>query len=329
MSDKNADPVDMVAIARENALADALLSRPGMLKVIAPAKVNLFLSIGGTRNDGMHEALNVMHTVMLHDVVFVRCQPASIGSGRSISVACMGRDGVEPPAIEPEQNIAYRAAAQLAEACGRGADESVEIVIEKHIPHQAGLGGGSSDAAATLAGLAHLWGLAPDDEAVLDVARTLGSDVPFFLHGGCALFEGAGERFAKSIEPRRGSLVIVKPSTGLSTAAVYRAFDEKPYVIGKSTVAEAVRAEQAGGVPLENGLAAAAERLMPELGRIRTWLEAQDGVLSALLCGSGSSTFALCTDFATASGVAAQARAQGWWARATSFTSARATPIPS
>ena len=328
MSRQGNDPIDMVAIARENALADALLSRPGTIKVIAPAKVNLALSVGDVRSDGMHEVSNVLHAVMLHDVVFMRSLPAEPGSGLSIAVSCIGRDGVEAPVLAPESNIAYRAVERFAEASGRAEDEKIEIVIEKHIPYQAGLGGGSSDAAATLAGLVQLWDLPRDAEVVDTVARSLGSDVPFFLRGGCALFDGVGERFVRALAPARESLVIVKPEGGLSTAAVYAEHDRDPRALDDAIVDAVCAADRAQDVPLANNLAVAAERLMPELACVRSWLEAQAGVRAALLCGSGSSTFAVCDDFATASSIAARAQAKRWWARATSFTAARACPIP-
>lgn len=325
---ENGELIDMVAIARENALADAMLTRPGMRKVIAPAKVNLFLGIGDKLDTGYHEVTNVMHAVMLHDTVYVRSVPAKAGSGLSITVVCTGKDGVEPPDVDPERNIAYRAAAAFAEELGRTEDETIEIVIEKRIPHEAGLGGGSSDAAATIAGLCDVWGVGVDDPAAVAAARSVGSDVPFFLHGGCALFDGAGEVFANALEPRRESIVIVKPDAGLSTAEVYAEFDKEPSPIPEVVHASVRAAASAHDVPLMNSLAAPAERLMPELAAVRSWLEGVEGAGEALLCGSGSSTFAVCDDFATACAVAAKAQARGWWARATTFSSARASVIP-
>ena len=321
--------VDMVELARENALADALLSRPGMIKVVAPAKVNLHLGVGQRRDDGFHDVVNVLHAVMLHDVVYVRSVAADEGSGRAISVVCTGAGGVTAPDIAPEQNIAYRAVEQLAEALGRSEDEQIEVFIEKRIPYQAGLGGGSSDAAATLVGMAQVWGIASDHPAIEQVARALGSDVAFFLKGGCALFDGAGERFVRSIAPRRDSIVIIKPEQGLSTADVYRTFDEQSTAVRSDAAsAAALVADAAEEVPLENDLAAAAEHVMPELAEVRSWLAEQEGVGASMLCGSGSSSFALCDDFATACAVCAKAQARGWWARATSLSAARASVIP-
>ena len=320
--------VDMVAIARENALADAMLSRPGMVKVVAPAKVNLFLNVGEVRDDGYHGVENILHAVMLHDIVYVRTVPGDQGQGLRIAIMCSGRDGVEAPDIAPEDNIAHRAVTALAEAIGRAQDETVEVAIVKRIPHQAGLGGGSSDAAATLAGLAHVWGVDLNDPAIERTARRLGKDVAFFLRGGCALYDEAGEAFVRTLAPRHESVVLVRPEGGLSTAAVYREFDCAPYPIDPDLRSRAIGADDAASVPFANNLAPAAERLMPELERVRTWLESQDGVTEALLCGSGSTTFGVCDDFATACAVAAKAGAQGWWARATSFSGIRSSVVP-
>lgn len=320
--------VDMVALARENALADAMLTKPGMRKVIAPAKVNLYLGIGERMDAGFHAVENVLHAVMLHDIVYVRAVPGDAGQGLRIAVVCAGKGDVAAPQIAPEDNIAYRATQLLAERLGRNADETVEIAIEKHVPHQAGLGGGSSDAAAVLVGLADAWGIDEGDPALVSVAHELGSDVAFFLQGGCALFDGRGESFVRSLAPRRESIVIVKPDAGLSTAAVYAEHDAHPVSVDAADRERMSAAQSASEVPFVNNLAFAAERLMPELETVRTWLEGQDGVESALLCGSGSSTFALCTDFSTASAVAAKAQANGWWARATSLSSVRASVIP-
>lgn len=321
--------VDMVALARETALADAMLSRPGMRKLIAPAKVNLHLAIGARRENGYHDAENVLHAVMLHDTVYVRSVPAAPGAGLDVAVVCMGKDGVEAPVLAPEDNIVYRATKLLAGNLGRTADETVEIVVEKRIPHQAGLGGGSSDAAAVLVGLADIWGCSIDDSAVVDAAKALGVDVAFFLKGGCALFDGTGENYVASFAPRKDSIVIVKPEGGLSTAAVYKEFDAVPGSIDAAASARIRAVADARDIELSNDLAAPAERLAPELGRIRTWLEEQPGVEKALLCGSGSSTFAVCTSFSDACAVASAAQARGLWARATSFSNVRACKIPS
>ena len=315
----------------------------GWLKVIAPAKVNLLLSIGERRPDGYHEATSIMHALTLHDTVFLRCAPDARTGGREVCVEkaqrktpaplrapavsqirmVAGDPSIELPDLAPDDNIAAKAVARLAQAIG-GVRTPLEIRIEKNIPVQAGLGGGSSNAAAALVGAACLWGVPSDDPRIEEIARGLGADVAFFLHGGCAILEGAGDEFSRALAPSRQAIALVKPAGGVNTADAYRAFDKDPSPAPASLVAQVADARTAQDVPLFNNLAPAAESLMPELAEIRTWLEAQPQVSAALLCGSGAATFALCDDLAAAMQVATAARARGWWSRATSFSPARA-----
>lgn len=120
-------------------------------------------------------------------------------------------------AVPAADNLAFKAADRLSRAVGRDLPEAIQLRIEKHIPAQGGLGGGSSNAAAVLVGLAKAWGLAADDERVADVARSLGADVAFFLHGGCALLGGVGEVLQRRLETSRRSVVLVKPAEGVCT----------------------------------------------------------------------------------------------------------------
>ena len=300
----------------------------GWIKVIAPAKVNLHLAIGAKRADGYHDAISIMHALSLHDTVYVRALPASEQADTDVRIRMVGCGDVEAPAVEPDKNIAVRAARALrAAVIEQRADAplcAVDIRIEKNIPAQAGLGGGSTDAAAVLVGLAKLWQVELDTQALAEIARTLGADVPFFLHGGCVYLDGAGDCFHHALDPRHDSVVLVKPADGVSTAAAYAAFDEQPTFVAAHD-AEAVRAIlDAAQISLFNNLAPAAERLMPELAQIRCWLEGLPGVRGALLCGSGSTTFAPCDSFENACQAAAQARAHGYWARTTAFSAIRA-----
>lgn len=248
-------------------------------------------------------------------------------------VTCWGSAGVEAPDIPSEQNIVSAAVAQLArelqlEGEAGASIQPVEVRVEKFIPHQAGLGGGSSDAAAALLGAAHLWGVPADHPAIERAACKLGSDVAFFLHGGCARLGGTGEVFEGAIAPRRDNIVLIKPAEGLSTASVYRAFDEQPCFAAADFAEQAARAQEAADVPLFNNLAEPAERLMPLLADLRVWAQAQPGVSDVLLCGSGSTTFAICESFAAASALATEAKLKGWWARATTLSAARAAMVP-
>ncbi|WP_241157242.1 4-(cytidine 5'-diphospho)-2-C-methyl-D-erythritol kinase [Adlercreutzia sp. ZJ242] len=342
--------VDMLAIARDAQWSADTFLGAGSIKLVSPAKVNLFLGVGARRPDGYHDVVNVMHAVALHDVMYVRCAPADGeafedmegkdhlavgGSERNVLVSIDLTDktasaGSKPLRIPARENIIFKAIDALACALGRTQREQVSVRLEKNIPHEGGLGGGSSNAATALVAMACLWGLAPDDAAVAGVARSLGADVAFFLHGGCALFTGAGEVLDHALSPRKDPVVLVKPPAGVSTAAAYHAFDEDPQLVPVRLSEQALAAASAAEVPLVNNLAPVSEGLSPELAEVRAWLEAQPGVRAGevLLCGSGATTFAVTEDFAAACAVAAAAKARGWWARATTFSSLRSAKLP-
>ena len=320
-------PVDLIAAARAAQLAAAPFKEPGAIKLIAPAKVNLFLDIGKRRADGYHEALSIMHALTLRDVLHMGVTPQGT-EGLKIDLTCIARGGLPPLDVPTERNIVSKAVRALARRIGRDAAEVVTIRLEKHIPSEAGLGGGSSDAAAALVGAAHLWGLASGDPRIEEVARDLGADVAFFLHGGCACFDGVGDTFMHELEPMGSYAVLVKPEVGVSTAEAYRAFDAHPAHIADADRAEALAAHRACDVPLRNNLASASESLVPLLAEVRAWMETQDGVDCALMSGSGSAVFAPCQSFQDASRIAAEAHVRGWWARATMFGSVCAAIVP-
>ncbi|WP_241156612.1 MULTISPECIES: 4-(cytidine 5'-diphospho)-2-C-methyl-D-erythritol kinase [unclassified Adlercreutzia] len=345
-----APKVDMLAIARDAQWSADTFLGAGSIKLVSPAKVNLFLGVGARRSDGYHDVTNVMHAVTLHDVMYVRCAPAGAeafegaegkdhlavgGPGQNVLVSIDLADkaaaaGLKPLRIPARENIIFKAIDALACALGRTQREQVSVRVEKNIPHEGGLGGGSSNAATALVAMAGFWGLASDDDTVAGVARSLGADVAFFLYGGCALFTGAGEVFGRALSPRKDSVVLVKPPAGVSTAAAYRAFDESPQLVSARLSEQALAAAGAAEVPLVNNLAPVSEQLSPELAEVRAWLEAQPGVRAGevLLCGSGATTFAVMKDFAAACAVAAAAQARGWWARATTFSSLRSAKLP-
>lgn len=314
--------------------------------VFSPAKVNLHLAIGPRRPDGYHGATSVMQALSLHDTLTVRCESAAPGAGLSVNVTTQVFEGVPELDIPSESNIAHKAVERLARALGRTADEHVEIVIEKHIPHAAGLGGGSSNAAAVLLGACRLWNVDPKAPEVLAVATDLGADVPFFLHGGCVVLGDRGDVLERALAPLQGTLVLVRPNKGVSTAAAYQAFDQlqeqmaqaaAPLAFAREvagqTAACAARletAQRAEDLTLFNNLAPASEAVLPELAQLRTWLAAQPGVACdartgqprVLLSGSGSATFAIMESADSAKkacDLVAAAKLQGWWARSCSF----------
>ena len=298
----------------------------GWLKLVAPAKVNLHLAIGARRPDGYHDAVTIMHALNLHDVVYMRKRlpdADDAGAPNAPVVRMVPCGDVDVPDIAPADNIASKAILALARRLGRD-DAAVEVRIEKNIPVQGGLGGGSSDAAAVLVGAAQLWGVGAADPAIEQTAQELGSDVAFFLRGGCSCYEGTGEVFVRALEPSKRCVALVKPAGGVSTAEAYRTFDDNPLPVAADVAENARLVRRGQDVRLFNNLAPASELLMPQLGDIRMWLAAQDGVEDVLLCGSGATTFAVCADFAVACKVVADARKRGFWARSTSFGSARA-----
>ncbi len=306
----------------------------GTVKVVAPAKVNLYLGIGDRRPDGYHDVETVMHALALHDLVTVSVHPAAPGTGLAVAVTVAERGGVAPLDVAPQDNIAYKAAHRLADAFGRCADEEVRIAIDKSIPHGAGLGGGSADAAAVIVGLCALWGEDPAGDAAVRVAGSLGADVAFFLYGGCARMSGSGESLEARLGPGKSTLVLVRPDQGVSTAAAYRAFDEAPVAIPSARRSAMLSAACAQEVPLVNNLAPAAAALLPELERIREWLAGCDGVEHdaegnpcVLLCGSGSTTFAVCEGFDAAYRICAEARNRGFWSRTTNLSGIRAAVL--
>ena len=161
----------------------------------AYAKVNLTLEILGKRRDGYHDLASVMQTVNLFDTV-------TVSEADSIIVDC---DGLE---IDTEMNLATKAASVLKNRTG--IRSGAKILIKKRIPVSAGLGGGSSDAAATLRGLNQIWKLGLSVDELADIAASVGSDVPFLLRGGTALVRGRGEEVRQIAPAKISSFLIVK-----------------------------------------------------------------------------------------------------------------------
>ena len=143
-------------------------------------------------------------------------------------------------------------------------------------------------------GAAHLWGVPDDDPRIEEAARSLGADVAFFLHGGCACFTGVGDAFDHALAPMNGNVVLVKPEGGVSTAAAYRAFDEHPTAISEDDREAALEAQRAADVPLRNNLVPVSEHLLPALVDIRLWASERADVQRVLMSGSGSAVFMQC-----------------------------------
>ncbi len=275
------------------------------LSLAAPAKINLGLQVLGRRADGYHEVVTVLQAIDLTDTVHI-AEHDRIEGGTTLA------------GLTPERDLAVRAARRLHARLrpGRGA----YLRVDKHIPAAAGLGGGSSDAAAVLLGLDALWRSHAGAAVVTGVARTLGADVPFFLNGGTALATGRGDEIQQLAAAPEFWVVLAKPDTAIATADVYAQLDPKEWSDGAETLRLAAAVAH-NRLPLEllrNDLLAAATRLAPEIGDVLAALRSH-GAEAALLAGSGPTCFGLHRTERAARRCAEALAQTGLWTSATRF----------
>lgn len=285
------------ALSKRSAVARRLV-------LSAAAKINLVLEVLGRRSDGYHEIATVLQAVDLSDRLVLE-----------------DADGLELRATAPDvptdgTNLVLRAERALAEAAG--VDRGVRITLDKRIPVAAGLGGGSTDAAATLVGLNRLWGLRWPAARLAEVAVTLGMDVPFFLRGGVALGTGRGEQ----LEPLPGgalALVLVHPRAGASTATMYEGVTPSMYSDGSRArdMAAALRSRRPAKVAasLYNGLERVAAQAHGQVAQMHAALLAA-GALGAAMSGSGLTVFGVARSFDHARQLRARVARASWacWA---------------
>lgn len=297
------------------------LPMKNVTKIISPAKVNLVLAVGEKQESGFHEVQTIMHSLALHDTLSMRrFDDEGSGEGLHIMLKCESSFTIDPLTIKAEENIAYKAVQQLACALGRTQDETIEMVLSKVIPAEAGLGGGSSNAAAALVGAATLWGVGVEDERVQQVASQLGADVAFFLKGGCARLSGKGDVFETALAPRSGFVLLVRPDAGVSTAKAYAAFDEAPVFPGEAYLSSLSGLEGAADIALYNNLTDAACAVTPVVDEVLSWARAAVGEENVVLCGSGSAVCCIFDSYQAACDASVEARKHEWWTRVTSFS---------
>ena len=258
-------------------MSRALVLRPS-------AKVNLTLRVGPRRDDGYHGVQTLMQSIGLADTLTVSGRPGPFG--------LLSRS---PGVPTDRTNLVWRAAELLWRDLGRPGDpRDAHIKLEKQIPVAAGLGGGSSDAAAALVGLNTVWAGRRSRRDLIRLAAELGSDVPFFLHGGTAIGLGRGEELYPVDDVARLGVVVIKPSFGVGTAEAYGWLDA-------DRAAEAVAPEPgrpqdvevgwAGGrLQLANDLQAPVSRRHPAIAEMIAACVTH-GAMAAAMSGSGSAVF--------------------------------------
>ncbi len=297
------------------------LPMKNVTKIISPAKVNLVLAVGEKQESGFHEVQTIMHSLALHDTLSMRrFDDEGSGDGLQVMLKCESSFTIDPLLIKAEENIAYKAVVELAKALGRTQDETIEMILNKVIPAEAGLGGGSSNAAAALVGAATLWGVGVEDERVQEVASRLGADVSFFLKGGCARLSGKGDAFEAQLEPRSGFVLLVRPDAGVSTGKAYAAFDEDPVLPSSEYLSSIATLDAAADVSLYNNLEKAACSVTPVVAQVLEWGRAAAGEENVVLCGSGSAVCCIFDSYQAACEASVEARKHEWWTRVTSFS---------
>ena len=273
------------------------------VRIRAHAKINLDLRVLGTRADGFHELRTVFQALALHDVI-----------------ECVPREG--PFAIECDAagvpldrtNLVWKAADALWRSLRRtGPVEGMAIRLRKQIPLQAGLGGGSADAAATLLGLAAAWRVPVRPAQLSDVAATLGADVPFFLSGGTALGLGRGDEVYPLADLPRHWIVLLIPGFGVSTVEAYGWYDHEREA-GHAAVHEPQYVPgpwPSRAAQMINDLEAPIARHHPEIDQMKVALR-RAGAVAAAMSGSGSTVFGLFQRRADAVAAAGRLSGSGW-----------------
>jgi 4-diphosphocytidyl-2-C-methyl-D-erythritol kinase len=275
----------------------------------APAKLNLYLHVVGKRPDGYHLLDSLVAFANIADRV-------AVAAASHLSLALVGPFGSALVAND-QNNLVWRAAEALARHLGREPD--VALTLEKNLPVASGIGGGSSDAAATLQALTDLWQVKVEQSALANIAASLGADVPVCLAARPSWLGGIGERVEPAPALPQAALILVNPGIALPTVTVFKSrrgpfsaparFSEAP---ADARALAALLAERS------NDLTAAAIDQVPVIAPVLQRLAAADGALLARMSGSGATCFALFATEREAEAAAAKLRGQEprWWVAA-------------
>jgi 4-diphosphocytidyl-2-C-methyl-D-erythritol kinase len=267
------------------ATALTVTASPRAVTIRAHAKINLDLRVLGTRTDGFHELRTVFQALELHDTI--ECVPRAGPFAIECDTAGVPLD---------RSNLVWRAAEALWRSLRReGSVKDIMVRLHKRIPLQGGLGGGSTDAAATLLALAHAWRIPLRPTQFVDVASTLGADVPFFLSGGTALGLGKGDEIYPLADLPRHWVVLLVPGFGVASVDAYNWYDAEREQGRGPMVREAQYVPgpwPSRAAQMINDLEAPIARHHPEIEQMKTALR-RAGALAAAMSGSGSTVFGL------------------------------------
>ncbi len=242
--------------------------------VKAPAKINICLDIVGKRQDGYHLLHTVMHQIPLYDII-------NVEKADTITVDCIG--------LENEKNIANKAAVAFFNYTK--IQGGAKICIEKHIPKEAGLGGGSSDAASVIKALNDIYKTNLSDNEMCEIAVTVGADVPFFIIGGCCEAKGIGEKLTPVKKLPPCYTVVVKPKFSASTKEAFKVIDSCTPPAHTDTC-EIVNALNKGDLRFVAQNMFNVMEINDDIIKIKEQM-LDNGALGAVMSGSGSSVFAL------------------------------------
>lgn len=262
------------------------------MQLLAPAKINLSFQIKGRRPDGFHEIETLMTPISLADRLIIE----RAGNDGAIQFSCD-----DPSLPSGDDNLVVRAV-KIFRTATRMSD-GVRIQLEKRIPHGAGLGGGSSDAAATLLALNELFEMALSQGDLVDLAAQIGSDVPFFIVRSAAVCRGRGELVTPVSLASQVRLLLLKPEFGVPTPWAYQNWKESRPLAGVD-----YSTQEFNGVQFTNDLERPVFEKFVLLAHLKTWLRSQPESGAALMSGSGSTMFAILRDGADGEALAARAR---------------------
>jgi len=263
------------------------------MQVFAPAKINLSLKILGRRDDGFHELETLIAPISLYDELRIEKKRP----GNEIKFRCD-----DPSVPQDDDNLAVRAANAFFEATK--IEPAISIELKKKIPHGAGLGGGSSDAASVLIALNELFNAKLSREALAEMAEPIGSDVPFFVFQSAALCKGHGETVTPVNLKRQFSILLLKPAFAISTIWAYSRWQDSREIPGVR-----YEAQQFGDQTFVNDLERPVFEKFVFPAHLKMWLLGQSEVGAALMSGSGSTMFAVMHQDAHAENLAKRAKA--------------------